>query len=283
MRLSEATTPRRRQPPARRSQGVRDAVLLIAGLGFGSAFLSGLVGVGGAIILIPALTYLPPLFGVAPLGIKAIAGVTLVQVAGAGALGAWRHHRAGAVRRSLVVPLGISMAVASLIGAIASDFVEAWMLEAIFATMAIVAAGALMARSLKPQRDPIAENHEPAGRTTAVAMGGGLGLLSGLVGVGGSFLLVPMMVEILRIPIRIAIGTSLAVVTIAAAAGAFGKAVTGQVDWALAAALVVGALPGVVAGAYASRRTATGALTWMLTAIVLLAGIRMWIDVIAQR
>jgi uncharacterized membrane protein YfcA len=257
-------------------------VLLIAGLGFGSAFLSGLVGVGGAIILIPALTYVPPLFGMAPLGIKAIAGVTLVQVAAAGALGAWRHHRVGAVRRTLVVPLGISMAVASLLGAIASDLVEAWVLEAIFATMAIVAAVALVTRSARPQQPVVADGDIAADRPTAIAMGGGLGLLSGLVGVGGSFLLVPMMVEILRVPLRIAIGTSLAVVTIAATAGAFGKAVTGQVDWTLAAALVVGALPGVVAGAYASRRTATGALTWVLTAIVLFAGIRMWIDVITQ-
>ena len=53
---------------------------LLVALGFGGAFLSGLVGVGGAIVMIPLLLYVPPLVGLEDLGIKAVAGITIVQV-----------------------------------------------------------------------------------------------------------------------------------------------------------------------------------------------------------
>src|SRR5262249_10393084 len=62
----------------------RDMTLAFAatllGLGLGGAFLAGLLGVGGAIIMIPLLLYVPPFFDVGKLSVKAVAGVTMVQV-----------------------------------------------------------------------------------------------------------------------------------------------------------------------------------------------------------
>ena len=52
----------------------------LIGLGFGGAFVSGLLGVGGAIVMIPLLLYVPPLLDVGTLSVKAVAGVTMVQV-----------------------------------------------------------------------------------------------------------------------------------------------------------------------------------------------------------
>jgi len=72
-------------------------------LGFAGAFVSGLVGVGGAIVMIPLLYYAPPLLGVGSLPMPEVSGVTMVQVLVAAAVGAWIHGRHAAVQRELAV------------------------------------------------------------------------------------------------------------------------------------------------------------------------------------
>ncbi|HEX9125912.1 MAG TPA: sulfite exporter TauE/SafE family protein, partial [Methylomirabilota bacterium] len=62
-------------------------ILTLAALGFAGAFASGLVGVGGAIVMIPLLLYVPPLLGVGSLDIKTVAGVTMAQVLAASVMG----------------------------------------------------------------------------------------------------------------------------------------------------------------------------------------------------
>ena len=66
-------------------------------VGFSGAFVAGLLGVGGAVVMIPLLLYVPPLLGVGRLDIKAVAGVTMTQVLVAAAVGMLAHRRYGAV------------------------------------------------------------------------------------------------------------------------------------------------------------------------------------------
>src|SRR4029077_15610919 len=94
----------------------------LAGLGFLGAFVAGLVGVGGAIVMIPLLYYVPPWLGVGALDIKLVAGATMGQVLAATVVGAAVHGGAGAVHRPLAVVSGTSMAAASLAGAVASRY-----------------------------------------------------------------------------------------------------------------------------------------------------------------
>jgi uncharacterized membrane protein YfcA len=81
---------------------------------------------------------------------------------------------------------------------------------------------------------------------------------------------------------RITIGTMLWVVVTVAIAALAGKAVTGQVEWALGLCLLIGALPGGPAGTWLSRRTRPARLATILGAVILLVAIRMWIDIIAE-
>src|SRR5262245_46287125 len=99
------------------------AVTLVA-VGFAGAFVSGLGGVGGAIVMIPLLYYVPPLLGVGALDIKAVAGVTMIQVLVAALLGAWTHGRHAFIHRRLAWTGGTSMAVGSLVGAVGSRWVS---------------------------------------------------------------------------------------------------------------------------------------------------------------
>jgi len=254
-----------------------DALLgLLIVLGFGGAFLAGLVGVGGAIVMIPLLLYVPPLAGLAPLDIKTVAGITMVQVAAAAFTGLVGHVEG--IDRRLFVAVAPAMVVASFGGAFISKFVDPVVLEAVFAGMATLAA--VMTLALRgraaPDDGPLVVN-----RAIGLGAGTGVGFVAGLVGAGGAFFLIPVMLYGMRIPVRVTVATSLAVVAASAAAGLAGKVATGQVDWLLALGLVVGAMPGARLGSYVSRRTRTDQLVIVLGIAIGVVAIRMWLGIVA--
>jgi uncharacterized membrane protein YfcA len=78
------------------------------------------------------------------------------------------------------------------------------------------------------------------------------------------------------------IGTSLWIVVVASAAGLIGKAITGQIDWSLALALLAGALPAGMLGAVVSRRTRPSRLATVLGLMIALVALGMWIDVLGR-
>ncbi len=129
-----------------------------------------------------------------------------------------------------------------------------------------------------PETEGVLTFNSPA----AVAAGATVGLSAGLIGAGGAFFLIPVMLYGLRIPVRVTVGTSLGVVAASAAAGRLGKVATGQVDWTLAVALVLGALRGARAGAFVSRRTSTDRLVVVLGVAIALVAIRVWLDVLTR-
>src|SRR5438045_6599989 len=96
-------------------------LVLLGGVG---AFVAGLVGVGGAIVMIPLLLYVPPLLGVGRLDVKTVAAVTMVQVFVAAVSGVIVHRRRRAVRPDLALLGGLAMAVGSLIGAVSSKYAD---------------------------------------------------------------------------------------------------------------------------------------------------------------
>ncbi|HZV96187.1 MAG TPA: sulfite exporter TauE/SafE family protein [Candidatus Nitrosocosmicus sp.] len=249
-------------------------------LGFAGAFVSGLVGVGGAIVMIPLLYYAPPLLGVGSLPMPEVSGVTMVQVLAAAAVGAWIHGRHAAVQRELAVTGGAAMAAASLAGALASSQLSARALLIVFTLMATVALPLLAVRPLEASVSaPSPEVSVPRGLAVgALAL---IGFASGLVGAGGAFLTVPVMIALLRLPMRLAIGTSLAVTGMSALAGVLGKALTAQIPLGPAAAVVLGSVVGARVGARVSRRVPVRVLRLVLVVLVALVAIRVWWDVLA--
>src|SRR6267378_6760444 len=163
-----------------RGFGVTPAFLsTLVGLGFIGAFTSGLVGVGGAIVMIPLVFYVPPLLGVGSLDIKMVAGVTMAQVLAGSAMGAWTHGRGAMVHRGLALWGGTAMALGSLAGAVASRFVGGRVLLIVFAIMATAALPLMFVEPAQAGLDVSAESM-PFSRGEAVCIPGMVGLLSGL-------------------------------------------------------------------------------------------------------
>ena len=109
-----------------------------------------------------------------------------------------------------------------------------------------------------------------------------IGFASGLVGAGGAFLTVPVMIALLRLPVRLAIGTSLAVTVMSALTGVLGKALTAQIPLGPAGAVMLGSLVGARVGARVSRRIPVRVLQIVLAGLVALVAIREWWDVLGR-
>ena len=250
-------------------------------LGSTGAFVAGLLGVGGAIVMIPLLLYVPPLLGVGALDIKSVAGITMVQVFVAAISGTIAHRRGRAVLPPLVWIGGISMGCGSLAGALVSKYTSQHFLLVIFALMATAATGLVLVR-MESLELPIFAELVRFSRLRAGVVSLGVGLGAGLVGAGGAFLLVPLLVVVVGIPLRVTIGSSLGITALASAAGLAGKVITGQVPWPLALAVAAGAVPGAQIGAHVSRRLPTRRLKVVLFIIVAATAVGTWWDLLVR-
>ncbi|PWB97297.1 sulfite exporter TauE/SafE family protein [Salinibacterium hongtaonis] len=122
--------------------------------------------------------------------------------------------------------------------------------------------------------------------TRRIATLAGVGLLagffSGLFGVGGGIVIVPLLVLLLAFPQRLASGTSLAAILPTAIAGSIGYAVRGEVDWVAAGCLAVGAIAGSLIGTWMLARISQGWLRWAFVAFQLIMAVSLFFVVPAR-
>lgn len=252
------------------------AFLFVAGSGVG--FLSGLLGIGGGIVMFPVLYYIPSALGIGAIGVKSITGLTMVQGFFASLSAVLIYRRERLVNMRLVLALGLSLFVSSLAGALFSSVVPDEPLVMVFALMAMVAA-VMMFLPRSHARDECTEEQVDFNRPVAVGLGLVLGFFLGMVGQGGAFLLIPVMLYVLKIPLRVAMGSMLAIGLFSATAGLAGKAATAQVPLAPAVAMLLGAVPAAWLGGLASRRARPRVLRWLLALVVAAAAIKLALDV----
>lgn len=102
-----------------------------------------------------------------------------------------------------------------------------------------------------------------------------IGFIGGMVGQSGAFIVIPVMLYILKIPTRTAIGSSLGVVFLAALAGSIGKIATGQVVYSMAFFCVIGAIVGAQLGGMLSIHTRRRHLRHVLAILIAATALRM--------
>jgi uncharacterized protein len=196
----------------------------------------GLLGGGGAILAVPGLVYL---LGAEP---HAAIAASLVVVSVGAVTGLAAHARQGRVAWTTALQLGLTGAIGAWAGAWLGRLVPGDRLLALLGLFMLLAAWLMVRR---PTSDV---EHRPTPRLLVVLLGLGLGGLTGFFGVGGGFLIVPALTLGLGLPIRLAIGTSLAVITMNALAGVVGYLGGGIVDWPLTVLVSLGAVGGALVG-----------------------------------
>jgi hypothetical protein len=223
-------------------------VQILAGIIIGLAL--GLVGGGGSILLVPILVY------VVGLDVHAAIASSLAIVGINAAIGTTMHWRAGnvQVKQSLVFG-GAGMAGAYL-GAHFSQYVSETVLMVFFGLMMMVVGG-LMFRPL-PLQDTDQSGSDQSSVSVALGRilltGVGVGVLTGFLGVGGGFVIVPALVMVLGMSMSAAIGSSLLVIALNALAGLLGHMQSGSLDWGVILVFTLAGVAGLLLGTYLHRQ-----------------------------
>ncbi len=236
-------------------------VSFLAGLALG--LVLSVLGAGGGIIAVPVLVLLYEL----PLGAAIGSGLAVVFAAAAPA--ALAHAKAGRVDLRTVLLFGPPSMLGAVLGTKLNALVPERVTYALFALVLVLATASLFF-----PRKPEAR---PTPKPVLVVVGLLLGVLTGFLGVGGGFLLVPALVGLAQLPLHRAVGTSTALIAASSFSGAATAVVSNPSNLALVLPIAAGAVAGALLGAPLAGRLKPGPLRAAFTSLaVVVAGVMAW-------
>ncbi|ODU22331.1 MAG: hypothetical protein ABS87_03030 [Sphingomonas sp. SCN 67-18] len=231
----------------------------------------GLVGGGGSILAVPLLVYL---VGVgSPHAAIGTAAVAVTANALASLVG---HARAGKVKWRCAAVFATAGVIGAAIGAEIGKAFDGERLLMLFGLLMIGVGVSMLRKRRKSEAPDIRLTRKTASALMPrlVPIGLGVGLAAGFFGIGGGFLIVPGLIAATAMPLSFAVGTSLVVVTALGLTTATSYALSGYVDWPMAALLVLGGIVGAFGGIRLGVRLAMrkGLLERSFAIIVMLVG-----------
>lgn len=240
-------------------------------IGLAAGYLSGQFGIGGGIITTPALRLLldqPELIAV---------GTPLPVIFPTAAAGAFSYARRGLVDWRVGVTTGLVGGVFAALGAVAATRVGGSAVLIVTAVLIVYMAVDMTLLALRaPRSEAAAEaEKEPPRRSWVWSAGLGViaGLYSGFLGLGGGFVVVPVLVRLFGFPIKKAAGTSLVTVMLLSIPGTVTHYMLGNIDVGLALALSVGVIPGALLGAHVTARASERTVRVAFAAMLLVVGV----------
>jgi len=262
---------------------VTTVFLFITGLlagGFGA-----LLGLGGGVIVIPVLTIL---FG---LPIHTAIGVSLVGVIATSTGAAVVYVREGKANIKLGMTLELGTTVGAVAGAVVAGFVSARVLYFLFAGMVVYNAYTIYRREDKASNreedaaaedDKMTANKEVSGYTVkniplGVFLSSLAGVMSGLLGVGGGLIKIPVMYLLMGVPLKAAAATSNFMIGVTASASAFIYYLNGNIDAVAAVPVALGVFGGAAVGARINERISTRSLKKVFVFVFIYIAIQMLI------
>ncbi len=287
------------------------SVLLIAGLGLLVGLLSGLFGVGGGFLMTPLLI----MFGIPP---TIAAASDSLQIVGASTSGTFAHWRLGNVDYKMGIYLLIGgfaggMGGVQLIKVLRMMGNADFVIKVTYVLMLGIVGGYMFFESLNalkkakqkteapahagPKKEsgfvkfikslPLQTNFEKSGVTHSallvIVMGAFVGVLAAIMGVGGGFLMVPVMVYMLRMPMHVVVGTSLFQILFTCIEVSFLQAyVNHTVDFILAVLLLIGSTFGAQIGTKLGRKLHGDQLKILLAVIVLAVTVKILLELLLE-
>ncbi len=285
---------------------ITSIVLILVGVGIG--VLSGMLGIGGGTIMVPVLRLG---YGLDAFMATATSLFAIIPISLAGAI---THIRARSCFPKLGLLLGIAGAVTSSAGVYLGSISPSWLIMLAAAIIIVYSAFTMLRKALrmgKKGTDPSVaggqKGTDPATPTgnkgtdlhdaheaeqtppcafaftrknvaLAVVIGLIAGFASGYVGVGGGFIMVPLMTAWLGIPMKRTSGTSLIAIIILAIPGVIQQAFLGHIDYLAGIMLCVGAIPGAVLGARLVPRVPERTLRFIFAGLLAVAAVMLVIN-----
>jgi len=253
-------------------------IITIFLIGLIGAFISGMLGIGGAIINFPMLLFIPAALGVGHFTAHEVSGITAVQVFFATIGGVFAYRKGGFMNKTLIVYMGISILIGSFIGGLGSTHMTESGVNIVYGILALLAV--IMMFVPKRGIDDIPLDEVNFNKWLAASLAFIVGIGAGIVGAGGAFLLVPIMLVVLKIPTRMTIASSLAITLISSIGSITGKISTGQVEMLPSLIMVAAGLLAAPLGANAGKRMNTKVLQIIMGTLILATAIKTWIDIL---
>jgi uncharacterized protein len=236
-------------------------------VGFVSGVLSGLFGVGGGIVMTPGIQVL---LGAQP--IVALA-TPLPAILPTALTGAYTYHRAGQMDVRAAAWMAGPGIVAAVGGAALTDVIDAHVLLVITAALLAWQAVDILRGARAGTQGTVDEGAADSAPSRFLLIGLAAGLVSGLLGIGGGLIMVPLMVGWLGMPLKRALGTSLLTIVALVIPGTLVHLVLGHIDWAIFLVVTLGAVPGARIGASLALGTRERALRLMVGSFLLLVAL----------
>jgi uncharacterized membrane protein YfcA len=254
-------------------------------LGLAVGLILAVTGAGGGILAVPLLMFF------AHIGVSQAGPIGLMAVGMAAAVGAILGLRAGIVRYRAALLIAVTGMVFSPAGLWLAQRIDKRWLNVLFALVLLFVAlntfrkarSASRAAADRPTLPPVCVRSPDTGRfiwtrpcTWALALSGSLaGLLSGLLGVGGGFVMVPALQRHTDLAMQSAVATSLAVIALISAAGVAGSAAGGLLVWDIALPFSAGALAGMLGGRTLAARLSGPMLQTAFAAVSAIVAVAM--------
>ncbi|SOC24038.1 hypothetical protein SAMN05880501_11678 [Ureibacillus xyleni] len=251
-------------------------IALLFTIGFIGSLLSGMLGIGGAIVKYPMLLMIPPLFGFSALSAHEVSGISALDVLFVSLAGVLGFRKGGLLNSSLIIVMGVAVLFGTMIGSFGSSFLPDSAVNLVYGILSLLAAIMMFI----PKQEEIQVEEVTFNKLLAALLAFIVGIGSGIVGAGGGFLLIPILLLILRIPTHMAIASSLAITLISSIAGSAGKMITGQVNYSVAAIIIIAGIIAAPIGAKISQKMNTRVLQSILAVLILATTIKIWFDLL---
>ena len=258
-------------------------IIILLGTGVGVGFASGLLGSGGGFIMTPVQYAVFTNMGMSTdIAIKLAFGTSLLVMLPTVVSGVWRHHKRGAVRWKAAIIMGICGFMSSFGGVEIADILPGTTLKVVFG--AVVLAGGirmLVSRPTKSEQEP---KDNP---WLLVAWAIPIGIVTGMTGLGGGVVAVPIMVLALKFKMHNAVATSLAMIIFTSTGGVIGWIIkglgipnlpaysVGYVNLPTWFILAVTSIGMAQVGAMVAHRLPARQLRWIFTAVMFYVAFRM--------
>ena len=214
-----------------------EATFLALPIGLLIGLTLGSVGGGGSILAVPMLVYL------LDQPVRAATTESLLIVGSTAAIGAAAAWRRGGVQLPIAGAFAVTGSAGALLGTAFNRHASPQLILGLFAVLLLVVAFLMRGHSEPPHRDTATK---PGINAATLVAGGGIGLLTGFFGVGGGFVIVPVLTLLVGIPLVDAIGTSLLVIALTSGVALAAHAASGSVNWSLAIVCAGASVAGLV-------------------------------------
>ncbi|SEN86989.1 hypothetical protein SAMN04487786_0414 [Paenisporosarcina quisquiliarum] len=253
-------------------------VVTIFTIGLIGSFISGMLGIGGSIINFPMLLYIPSVLGIAQFTAHEVSGITAIQVFFATIGGVYAYRKGEFLNKKLIVYMGASILIGSFFGGLGSTKMPESGINFVYGILAITAVIMMLIPKKRLDDKPIGQIRFNKWLAALLALIVGVG--AGIVGAGGAFLLVPIMLTVLKIPTRMTIASSLAITLISSIGAIAGKISTGQVELLPSLIMVVASLLAAPLGAMVGKKINTKVLQMILAILIFITAVKIWLDIL---